>query len=296
MIALIHGRIRPEERLLLDAAQRLGIDVTPVHDSQIHIDLDGHIHTPDGPMQADAALIRSISTSRGLTIARACQAAGIPVFNNPDTAATCADKSSTSWALHAAGVPTPETRVAFTPETTLEALDLIGYPAVLKPVTGSWARMVAQVRDRREAEQLLEHREMLPNPQQHIYYVQQWIDTRRGDQYRDIRAFVVGDQVIAAIHRTSPSWITNTARGATTSAVPLTPELTDICQRAARAVGGGILAIDLMEGPDGLLVHEVNHTMEFRNSIDITGVDIPGLMLQHIQASIAPNLVTAAVW
>lgn len=296
MIALIHGRIRPEERLLLDAAQRLGIDVTPVHDSQIQIDLEGRLHTPDGPVHADAVLIRSVSTSRGMALSRACAAAGIPVFNHPDVAATCADKAATSWALRAAGVPTPDTRVAFTAETALAALDVLGYPAVIKPITGSWARMVSQVRDRREAEQLLEHREMLPNPQQHIHYIQQWIDTRTEGGHRDLRAFVIGDDVIAAVHRTSASWITNTARGARTSAVPLTPELTDICLRAARAVGGGILAIDLMEGPDGLLVHEVNHTMEFRNSIDVTGIDIPARILQHVQAAITPNLVTTAVW
>lgn len=286
MIALVHGRIRPEERLLLDAADRLGIDVVPIHDSQLQIDLNGQLIAPTGPVRADAVLIRSVSTSRGLTIARACHAAGTPVFNHPDTAATCADKAATSWALRAAGVPTPETRVAFTPEAALEALDAIGYPAVLKPVTGSWARMISRVRDRQEAEQLLEHREMLPNPQQHIYYVQQPIDTRTDAGHQDLRVFVVGDEVIAAIHRTSPSWITNTARGATTSAVPITPELRDICLRAAQAVGGGILAIDAMQGPDGLLVHEVNHTMEFRNSIDVTGVDIPGRMLQFVQSRI----------
>jgi [lysine-biosynthesis-protein LysW]--L-2-aminoadipate ligase len=279
-IAMVHGRIRPEEKLLIEAAARLSIDLVPVSDSQITFDLDGGL-------PYDTVLIRSVSTSRGITIARACEAAGVPVHNSSAVANVCSDKAATSWALRRAGVPTPETRVAFTPESALDALDQLGYPAVIKPVNGSWARMVCRVRDRAEAEQILEHRAMLPNPWQHIYYMQEYVDTTQADAtHQDVRAFVIGDQTIAAIHRQSHSWITNTARGATTQNLPITAELDDICVRAAQAVGGGILAIDLLTGPEGWLVHEVNHTMEFRNSVGVTDVDIPGLMLSHVQTSL----------
>lgn len=283
-ITLIHGRVRPEERLLNDAADRAGVTLDLLHDRDLTFSEDGV------DLDTDAVFIRSISATRGHYAALATERAGLPTINPSRVAEVCADKARTSLALSAAGVPTPPIRVAFEPDTTLDALEAVGYPAVIKPVQGSWARLVHRVDSRREAEQLLEYRTMLPNPLQHIHYVQQYVDKNGADRvegddgggFRDLRAFVVGDDTIAAIWRNSPHWVTNTARGATTQVCPVDDDLHDLCQRAAHAVGGGILAIDLMETPDGLTVHEVNHTMEFRNSIEPTGVDIPARMLQHV--------------
>jgi [lysine-biosynthesis-protein LysW]--L-2-aminoadipate ligase len=172
-------------------------------------------------------------------------------------------------------------RVAFTPESALTAIEELGYPVVLKPVVGSWGRLVSKVHDRESAEALLEHREVLGNYQQQIYYIQEYI-RKPG---RDIRAFVVGDETIAAIYRTSPHWITNTARGGVGANCPVTPELHAICMAGAQAVGGGVLAMDLFEDPDrGLLINEVNHTMEFHSSVPATGVDIPGKIIDYTLA------------
>jgi [lysine-biosynthesis-protein LysW]--L-2-aminoadipate ligase len=63
---------------------------------------------------------------------------------------------------------------------------------------------------------------------------------------------------------------------------PVTREVNEISVRAAKAVGGGVVAIDLFETPDGLMVNEVNYTMEFRNSIDTTGVDIPAKVVDYV--------------
>jgi [lysine-biosynthesis-protein LysW]--L-2-aminoadipate ligase len=273
-VGLVYSRLRQEERLLLDAAERLGVAVAPQNDAELQLRLDGGL-------EGDVILSRSVSTSRGLAVLAACDAWGLPAVNRFDVAVRCADKAHTSWLLAAHGVPTPDTRVAFTADSALAALDDIGYPAVLKPVQGSWARMVSRLRDRAEADQLLEHREHLANPVQHIHYVQEYVDKEAGGSHADLRAFVVGDETIACIRRRSPHWITNTARGAVATGVAVTPELGELCVRAAEAVGGGVLAIDLMESRDGLIVHEVNHTMEFRNSIAPTGVDIPARILAH---------------
>lgn len=283
-LGLLYTRIRQEERMLLDAAAARGVEVVPINDSGLVLDLDG------GGLQGDALLARSVSGTRGLYVLRAARAAGLPAVNGYDTAATCMDKTETSLRLRRAGVPTPDCRIAFDRKSALQALDQLGYPAVLKPTLGSWARLVARVDSREQAEQILEHREALPNPLQHVYYAQQYIDKnhRLDDDgqpvHRDLRAFVIGDRTVAAVWRVSPHWVTNTARGARTEVCPVTPELDALCLRAAEAVGGGVLAIDLMEGPDGLLVHEVNHTMEFRNSVAPTGVDIPGLVIEHAVA------------
>jgi [lysine-biosynthesis-protein LysW]--L-2-aminoadipate ligase len=199
--------------------------------------------------------------------------------NTFDVANTCGDKLLTTTALLKAKVPQPNVRVAFTPESALQVIEEMGYPVVLKPVIGSWGRMVSKVNDREAAEAILEHREVLGNYQQQIYYIQEFV-RKPG---RDIRAFVVGDQTICAIYRTSEHWITNTARGGKGSVCPVTPELNQICVAAANAVGGGVLAIDLFEDPNrGFTVNEINHTMEFHTTVPTTGVDIPGLIIEYV--------------
>ncbi|HWE60896.1 MAG TPA: RimK family alpha-L-glutamate ligase, partial [Chloroflexota bacterium] len=182
------------------------------------------------------------------------------------------------------------TQLAFTPESALRAIESLGYPCVLKPVVGSWGRLLARVNDRDAAEAILEHKDTLGSYQHGIFYIQEFVE-KPG---RDIRAFVVGDHTIAAIYRHSSHWITNTARGATTSNCPVTPELDRVCMAAARAVGGGLLAIDLVESPRGLLVIEVNATMEFRNSIAPTGVDIPAAIVAYTLAVADGRLTPAA--
>jgi [lysine-biosynthesis-protein LysW]--L-2-aminoadipate ligase len=181
-------------------------------------------------------------------------------------------------ALKDHGVPQPELRIAFTEDSALVAIEDLGYPVVLKPAVGSWGRLLSKVNDRDAAESILEHKTVLGSYHHSIFFIQKYIEK----QGRDIRAFVVGDQCIAAIYRSSAHWITNTARGAEASNCPITPELAEICVRAAHAVGGGVLAIDLFESDQGLLVNEVNYTMEFRNSIDTTGINIPDRVIDYV--------------
>jgi [lysine-biosynthesis-protein LysW]--L-2-aminoadipate ligase len=180
-------------------------------------------------------------------------------------------------------VPQPELRVAFTEESALRAIEELGYPVVLKPAVGSWGRLLSKVNDRDAAESILEHKTILGSYHHSIFYIQKYVD-KKG---RDIRSFVVGDECIAAIYRTAEHWITNTARGGRASNCPVSRELAEISLAAARAVGGGILAIDVFETERGLLVNEVNYTMEFRNSIHTTGVNIPGRMVDYLVAAAA---------
>ena len=119
---------------------------------------------------------------------------------------------------------------------------------------------------------------MLGSYHHSIFYIQQYVEK----QNRDIRSFVVGDQCIAAIYRSSDHWITNTARGAIASKCEVSNEVAEISLAAAEAVGGGIVAVDLFESDQGLLVNEVNYTMEFRNSIDTTGIDIPAVVANYV--------------
>ncbi len=275
-LAILTSRVRVEEKLLVEALRQRAVDFELIDDGELLLDLA----RPGERWRAyDAVLCRSVSQSRGLAVLHVLEHWGIPVYNSAAVTATCNDKLLTTLALLRAGIPVPRTMLAFDAERAVQGIEDLGYPAVLKPVTGSWGRLLARVNDRDAAEAVLEHQETLGSYQHHIHYIQEHI----AKPQRDIRAFVVGDRTICAIYRTSAHWVTNTARGAVTSNCPVTPELNSLCVRAAQAVGGGILAIDVFEDAErGLLVNEINATMEFRNSIAPTGVDIPNEMLDYV--------------
>jgi [lysine-biosynthesis-protein LysW]---L-2-aminoadipate ligase len=225
----------------------------------------------------DVVLDRCMQQSHALAALRLLEDRGVVTVNSPRVVANCADKVVTTSLLAAAGVPVPRTVVAFSVGSALEAIESVGYPAVVKPPVGSWGRLLARVNDRDAAEALLDHKAALGSVAHHVFYVQEHV-AKPG---RDIRAFVAGDEAICAIDRESSHWVTNTARGAVAANRPVTAEIREICLAAARAVGGGVLAVDLLEDGDALLVSEVNHTMEFRNSVDVTGVDIAGAIVDH---------------
>ncbi|HEX3641227.1 MAG TPA: lysine biosynthesis protein LysX, partial [Ktedonobacteraceae bacterium] len=236
----------------------------------------------------DGVFCRSVSQSRGLAVLHVLEHWGIPVFNSTATTTTCNDKLLTTLALLQAGIPVPRTMLAFDEQRAIEGIETVGYPAVVKPITGSWGRLLSRINDRDAAEAVIEHRETLGSYQHHIHYIQEYVAKPR----RDIRAFVLGDRTICAIYRTSEHWVTNTARGAVTSNCPVTPDLDSLCTRAAQAVGGGILAVDVLEDEEGgLLVNEINATMEFRNSIAPTGVNIPQEMLEYIVSHVREEVL-----
>jgi [lysine-biosynthesis-protein LysW]--L-2-aminoadipate ligase len=289
-VGMLVTHIRPEEKLLIAAFQARGIEPDILLDREVNIDLTAGADqlAPSGIAWSayDIVLERCVSTSRGMYLQAILNGWGIPTINSYATASVCADKLLTTLALARAGVPQPAARAAFDEDSALEAAAALGYPAVFKPVTGSWGRLLAKVHDRTAAEAIIEHRLTLGGYQHHIFYIQEYVD-KPG---RDIRAFVVGDETICAVYRSSAHWITNTARGGKTSNCPVTPELNELCLRAARAVGGGVLALDVFEHPErGLLVNEINHTMEFRNSIAPTGVDIAARVVEYAiqQAGVA---------
>ncbi len=275
---LLYSLIRKEEKLLLKAAADRGVDVVKIDVGALTYGLRGATRLPP----VDVVLDRTLSHSQALYALRFFASYGITTVNTPEVVARCGDKALTSIALQEAGVPTPTTLVAFTPEQALEAIEEIGYPAVLKPVTGSWARLLAKVSDRQQAESIIEHKATLGSYQHSIFYIQEYIE-KPG---RDLRALVIGDQCVGVIARTSDHWITNTQRGGTPTQIELTPQIKQIAQAAAAAVGGGVLGIDLMERPDGSLTcHEVNHNLEFAKSLEVYGIDVPGLIVDYVIAS-----------
>jgi [lysine-biosynthesis-protein LysW]--L-2-aminoadipate ligase len=263
--------------MLFEAFERRGVELDLIDDQHLVFDITDVTNHPY--RDYDVIVERCINHSRALYSLKILNDQGVRTVNTALVADICGNKLMTTSALAAAGVPQPKAFVAYTPESALDAIERLGYPAVLKPTVGSWGRLLSKVNDRDAAEAILEHKETLGSYHHSIFYIQEYVK-KPG---RDIRAFQVGPETICAIYRTSANWITNTARGGTSSNCPITPELADICTRAARAVGGGVVALDLFEDPDrGILVNEVNYTMEFRNSIDTTGVNIPAKIVDYV--------------
>ncbi|AFZ68223.1 lysine biosynthesis protein LysX [Deinococcus peraridilitoris] len=272
--AIIYDRVRPDEKMLFDALDARGIEYDKVYAPQLKLTFGQKV-----PWKV--ALERCVSQSRGHAITSALEGFGVRVVNPSHVIELCGDKLATNARLALHGVPTPRTGVAFTPESALELIEEFGYPVVMKPTVGSWGRLLSKINDRDAAEAVLEHKEVLGGYQHQIFYVQELI--RKPE--RDIRAFVIAGECIGAIYRTSEHWVTNTARGAKASNCEVTPEIAELAVRAARAVEGLVVAIDLLEDPErGLLVNEINHTMEFKNSVSTTGVDIPGRIVEYTQS------------
>jgi [lysine-biosynthesis-protein LysW]--L-2-aminoadipate ligase len=270
-IAMLYSLIRKDEKMMINAAERRGIGLDLVDDRQLVFGLT------DATWKADVVIERCISHSRALYALKFLEDYGVTTINRFPVAQLSGDKALTSLALERAGVPTPRTFVAFEPESAIKAIERVGYPAVMKPITGSWGRLLAKVDSRHAAEAIIEHKQTLGSYPHHIYYVQEYIDKPQ----RDIRTFVVGDECVAAVYRESEHWIANTSRGARVRECPVDDELRELSLHAAEAVGGGVLAIDIMESDSGLMVLETNYTMEFKNSVAPTGVDIPGAILEY---------------
>jgi len=276
-IGFLYTRLRAEEKHLLEELEKQpDVEVLRINDGDTFFDIN------QLPESVDVLFERSISYSRGLYISRIFEAHGVPVVNSSAVAERCGDKYITSQILAKNGIPTPRVLMAFNEESALRAIEAMGYPCVLKPVVGSWGRLLAKVENREMAEALIEHKATLGVNHQ-VFYIQEYIN-KPG---RDIRAFVVGEEAICAIYRSSENWITNTARGGVATNCPVTDEIAELCQRSARAVGGGLLALDLFETENGLTVNEINHTMEFRNSITTTGVNIPQKMIEYMLEQVA---------
>ena len=272
-VGFLHSIIRKEEKYLLEELRgRKGVELVKIDDRQHFFNLH------ENSFDLDVLIERCVNHSRAAHALKIFNDHGIPTVNTAEVADICGSKFLTTQALIKAGVRTPKCFLAFTPESALEAMNQLGYPCVIKPTTGSWGRLISRVNDRDAAEAILEHKQILGSYHHSIFYIQEYME-KKG---RDIRSFVVGEDCIAAIYRLSDHWITNTARGGKTMNCPVDKDLHEISVQAAMACGGGVVAIDIFETDQGYSVNEVNYTMEFRNSIDVTGVNIPAKIVDYV--------------
>ncbi len=305
-MGILYSRIRKDEKLLLDELRERGHDVTKVDVRDHGFGLDD----TDAPLaDCDVVVDRCLATSRSVYLTRFCESydirgsevtagssdersesGGVPVVNSAETAAVCADKAKTSLALADAGVPTPDTTVAFTTDSALDAIESYGYPCVLKPVVGSWGRLMAKIESKSAAEAILEHKATLGHYEHSVFYVQEFVP--KPD--RDIRVVAVDGEPVAAMTRSGDHWLTNAAKGSETAAFGIDDEVADLVAAASDAVGGGLLGIDLMETGDGYTVHEVNHTVEFKALDEATDVDVPAAVADWLETKAATQVEVTA--
>lgn len=276
-IGMLVSHLRQEEKMLLQAGRDRGYEITPIFDRKLVLDLS-HDDPALSGLDFDVVLDRGVVHSRASYALRVLERYGIPTVNSPSATLLCDDKAYCTLALEAAGLETPRTMLAFDVDSAIEACNQIGYPAVIKPVVGSWGRLLARVNGPVQARTVFETKQDHGSFHHAIYYVQEFIE-KPG---RDIRAFVVDDRVVAASYRSSEHWITNTARGAQSTACPITPEIESIALRACAAVGAVLAGVDLIETPDGYSVVEVNTGGEFHGLITTTDVDIPGAIIDMV--------------
>ena len=275
-ICIVFDRLRTEEKLLQKKAEELGYETSMIDAKITSFDTDSK---PENYDFGDVVLERCVSYYRGLHFTACLEFMDIPVINKFNVANTCGNKMITSMLLKKNNIPTPKTYFSFSAETALENFENIGYPLVIKPIIGSWGRSVMPIKDKDTAEAVIENRQVTDGPQDRIYYLQEMIDRPP----RDIRVITVGDQAVSAMYRkSSGGFKTNIALGADPELCEITEEIEDLCEKTSKAVGGGILGIDLMEDKErGLVVHEVNNTVEFKGLVKVSDKNIPKEMIEY---------------
>lgn len=275
-ISMIYDTVRWEEKSIFRAANRKGIELKMLNVKDIDMDFDKPL--PD--YYGNITLQRCTSYYRGLHSTAFLEYKKQSVLNDLKTIINAGNKMLTSLALISNGVPSPLTSVSTSYETAMKQFsEKFQGRAVLKPVIGSWGRMIALMNNPESAMALLEDREYM-YPLYSIFYLQEYVKRPP----RDIRIFVIGDRVVCGMYRYQPEgdWRTNAAIGGRAEKCEITTELEKISLKAARSVGNGILGVDIMESERGYLVHEVNSTSEFKTIASTTQIDIPGDILDYL--------------
>ena len=280
-ISIVFDRLRTEEKMLQKEATNLGHDTSLIDAKTTQINTSSQMQDFDF---GSIVLERCVSYYRGLYFTACLEFLDVPVINKFNVSTICGNKLLTSMLLKKSNIPTPKTHFSFSADAARENLGKTGYPMVIKPIIGSWGRNVVPLKDKDTSDAIIEQREITDGPLDRIFYLQEMIDRPP----RDIRVITIGDKAVTAMYRkSSDGFKTNIALGAEPEICDITNEIEDLCASASKAVGGGILGVDLMEDKEkGLVVHEVNNTVEFKGLVKVANINIPKEMIEFAVNSI----------
>ena len=204
---------------------------------------------------------------------------GIPVVNSPRAIERTVDKFWTSALLEQCGIPTPETVVCQDPDEAFAAFRALG-DVIVKPLFGSMGLGMVRVADEEMAYRVFRTIEQIRG----VYYIQRTIE----HEGTDVRVFVLGGGVVAAIERQAPGWRTNLARGGTARRLTLSEQQSTLAVRAAAAVGAEYAGVDILTGRDGhTYVLEVNGIPGWKGLQEATGLDVAGELIEYLAARAA---------
>ncbi len=280
-IGLIFDYLRLDEKLLLRAAKENNVKVCTINARNIVLNISKFDKLKDVE-ECDVYLVRCVGTLTGLYVTRIFEEQGLFVINSYNTSLNCIDKINCTLLLAKNNIPVPKTFVAFDEDSSIKAFERMGFPSILKPVIGSWSRLVAKINDIDAARSIVEDRKYMGSWYK-IFYIQEFVN--KPD--RDIRVTVIGDNALCAVYRINENhWCTNTARGGRVEICEMDEKLRELSLKAAEAVGGGILGVDAMEVKNkdyGYVIHEINHSPEFKNIQRVTKIDVAGEIIKYLR-------------
>jgi [lysine-biosynthesis-protein LysW]--L-2-aminoadipate ligase len=275
-LIILFDSIRWEEKSIIEAAKKNDVNLEIVDCKELVL----FLNNKNMAFKNKVILQRCVSYFKSLHSTAALEGLGARMINSFYTSLMCGNKLFSHMELQKQGMLTPNAFCSFSFSSGIKGISQLGYPVVIKPTVGSWGRLIGLLNDEEAAKTVLEDREHM-FPIYHINYIEEFVKRPP----RDIRAIVIGENVVAAIYRYSGNaeWKTNMALGGHAEPCPITKELEDICVKSAKIFKGDIVGVDLMESREhGLIVHEVNNTTEFKNTVRVTGTDIPSLILDYM--------------
>ncbi len=244
-----------------DLASRISFGPTVQRRDKVDLSthLDALLVRPIGRGSLDEVLYR-VDTLHRLS------ESGLCVVNPPRAIERCVDKYYALSILQANGVKVPRTVVTEDHELALEAFSELGGDVILKPVFGSRGMGITRVTDYEVARRVFN----LLHYHRFVLYLQEYIPHGRSD----IRAFVVGDRVVAAMHRRARGWKTNVSQGAKPVAAKLLSEQEDLALKAVSTLGCLVAGVDILESKNGRYVTEVNSQPGFRGLQSVSQVNV----------------------
>lgn len=274
-LGIAYDLLRWEENDIINEARNRQIKITPIYLKDFSVSVDG-----GWSLDADAIIQRGVSHSRAYTSTILFETRSLFVVNPSRVLEVCENKLYTTAILTRNNIPTPKTGIAYNRDEAVKLAEKIGYPVVIKPIGGSWGRMVAKAEDEDSLKSLLEYQEYSNTMFKNVFYIQEYI--RKPN--RDIRIFVIGDEVPVGIYRINEkNWKTNTALGARAEPLKIDDKLIDLSLKVKESIGGLFLGIDIFEDPlRGYLVDEVNGVPEYKNTVRVTGFNVSGKLLEKI--------------